>query len=633
MHLAVNALRSLRPSKNSRPCAGCCPPGAVSQFRLPQILGAAFFLLFLMLFALGCGASADHASKDLHAVFTEEWEHRLRENPLHATAVGDDRYNDRLPDFSPATAEESYHYYKGMQERLQSIAVNQLSEEDRISLDVFLVELQHNLDSYETGSYLMPFNADSGFHIYFARLGEDVPLRNEKDYRNYIARLRAWPAVVDGLIELMQEGARRGITPPAVTMQGYEATMAAHIVGDPKASALYAPFAKIPSTIAAEVRATLRREGEVAIAENIVPGYRKLHGFFLKDYLPSCRSTLAASNLPNGADFYQREIRYYTTLELSPDQIHEIGIAEVARIKAEMTEVMRSAGFSGTLPEFIHFLRTDPRFYAKTPDELLQRAAWIAKRMDGALPALFGKLPRQPYTVEPVPDAIAPKYTAGRYVEAPQGGTKAGIYWVNTYALPTRPFYALEALTLHEAVPGHHLQIALASEMEGLPPFRRSAYFSAFGEGWGLYAERLGKEAGFYLDPYSDFGRLSYEMWRACRLVVDTGVHAKGWTRQQMIDYLMANTALSQHECTTETDRYISWPAQALSYKLGEIKIRELRARAERGLGERFDLRTFHDRVLANGAIPLPTLARVIDDYIGGVLSKSTPAHAPRNDR
>ena len=326
--------------------------------------------------------------------------------------------------------------------------------------------------------------------------------------------------------------------------------------------------------------------------------------------------TIAASDLPNGRAFYINRIRHFTSLDLTPEEIHKIGLAEVERIKGETLEVIREVGFKGDFKEFLAFLRTDPQFYAKTPEELLPRAAWIAKKMDGKLPALFRTLPRQPYTVEPVPDHMAPKYTSGRYVEAPAGSTQSGIYWVNTYKLDSRPLYNLEALTLHEAVPGHHLQIALGHELEQLPNFRRYYYISAFGEGWGLYSEWLGLEAGFYTDPYNNFGRLTYEMWRACRLVVDTGLHAMGWTRQQAIDYLAGNTALPLHEVETETDRYISWPAQALSYKLGELKIKELRRKAEAALGQSFDVRAFHDAVLGSGAVPLDVLEKNIDRFI-----------------
>jgi uncharacterized protein (DUF885 family) len=332
--------------------------------------------------------------------------------------------------------------------------------------------------------------------------------------------------------------------------------------------------------------------------------------------MPNARESLGASELPDGDEYYRAQIRHFTTLDLTAEEIHQTGLEEVARIRGEMEAIIAEVGFDGTFAEFLDFLRTDPRFYPKTAEELLKEAAFIAKTMDGKLPALFGTLPRLPYTVEPVPDDIAPKYTAGRYVGPPQGSTQPGRYWVNTYALDTRPLYNLEALSLHEAVPGHHLQGALNRELGELPEFRRFSYLSAFGEGWGLYSEWLGLEAGFYQDPYSDFGRLTYEMWRACRLVVDTGVHAKGWTRQQVLDYMAEHTALPLHEITTETDRYISWPGQALAYKLGEIEIRRLRRKAEEDLGTDFDVRAFHDAVLRNGSVPLPVLADSVEAYI-----------------
>jgi uncharacterized protein (DUF885 family) len=388
------------------------------------------------------------------------------------------------------------------------------------------------------------------------------------------------------------------------------------VVANPEESRFYKPFREFPAGVPEADRARLSAVGKDAVARGAIAGFRSLQEFMTKEYIPGARTTLGASSMPDGPALYAYLIRHFTTVDLTADAVHEIGLAEVKRIRAEMDAVIAKSGFTGDFPSFLKFLRSDPRFYARTPEELLQRAAWIAKRMDGKLPSLFGKLPRQPYGVEAVPDDIAPKYTGGRYVGAPLDSTKAGRYWVNTYALSSRPFYTQEALTLHEAVPGHHLQIALTKELTGLPKFRRYAYVDAFGEGWGLYSERLGIEAGFYTDPYSDFGRLTYEMWRACRLVVDTGIHAKGWSRQQAIDYLASNTALSIHEVTTETDRYIAWPGQALAYKMGELKIRELRKRAEDALGKRFDVRAFHDAVLANGTLTLPVLEARIDSFI-----------------
>jgi uncharacterized protein (DUF885 family) len=360
----------------------------------------------------------------------------------------------------------------------------------------------------------------------------------------------------------------------------------------------------------------LRTAGRAAVMEGAVVGYREFLDFFRNEYLPHARTTLGASELPNGRAYYKQQIREFTTLDLTPEEIHKIGLSEVARISAEMNAVIKETGFQGDFPAFLVFLRTDPRFYAKTPEELLSRASRIAKRIDGKLPSLFKTLPRLPYTVEPVPADIAPKYTSGRYVGPAQGSTQPGIYWVNTYMLESRPLYNLEALTLHEAVPGHHLQISLSRELGDLPNFRRFSYISAFGEGWGLYCEWLGVEAGIYQDPYANFGRLTYEMWRACRLVVDTGMHALGWSRERAMDYMAANTALSLHEVRTETDRYISWPGQALAYKMGELKIRELRRQAESELGPRFDERAFHDAILANGPVPLPVLEEQIRDFI-----------------
>ena len=350
--------------------------------------------------------------------------------------------------------------------------------------------------------------------------------------------------------------------------------------------------------------------------EGAVQGYRTLFEFMRTDYVPRARATVGASALPKGKAYYAYLVRRYTTLDVTPEQVHEFGRQEVLRIRAEMDAAIAKTGFQGNFEAFLNMLRTDPRFYAKSPDELLKDASWIAKRMDGKLPSMFGKLPRLPYGVAPVPDHLGPKYTGGRYIPAPVGSTQAGEYWVNTFFLDKRPLYTLEALTLHEAVPGHHLQIALAQEMTGLPEFRRFSDVGAFVEGWALYAERLGLEAGFYTDPYSDFGRLTYEMWRACRLVVDTGLHAMGWTRAEAIDYLEGHTALSTHEVRTEIDRYISWPGQALCYKMGELKIRQLRREAEEALGTRFDLRAFHDAVLGNGAVPLPVLEEQVRDWV-----------------
>jgi len=575
------------------------------------------FVCLTVLLAVPASSAPTGEAAKLHALFDRDWELRLKEDPLFATSVGRHEYDDRLPSVTLADLERRNTATKSMLGELAAIDRAQLPAEEQVNYDIFRRQLENRVADFELGEYQMPFNADSGFHTGFSRLPEEVPLATVKDYESYISRLKAWPRYVREQIELMRIGLKRGMTVPRATLDGYDGTMSAHVVDDPTKSVFWAPFEKFPPTLPESQRERLRAEGRTAIMEGAVAGYRELLDFFRQEYLPGARKTLGASELPNGLAFYKQRIREFTSLDLPPEEIHKIGLAEVERISAEMNAVMKQVKFEGDFAAFLKFLRSDPRFYAKTPDELLERAAWIAKRIDGKLPAFFKTLPRLPYTVLPVPPDIAPKYTSGRYVEAPEGSIQPGIYWVNTYKLESRPLYNLEALTLHEAVPGHHLQIARSRELEDLPNFRRFSYISAFGEGWGLYSEWLGKEMGFYTDPYSDFGRLTYEMWRACRLVVDTGIHVKGWTRQQAIDYLASHTALPLHEVETEVDRYISWPAQALSYKLGELRIKELRRRAEQALGERFDVRQFHDVVLGSGAVPLNVLEANVDRWIG----------------
>lgn len=561
---------------------------------------------------------AETAAARFRALYEREWEWRLREDPLLATSVGDHRFDDRLPAMTPADIARRARETDAFLADLAEIDRNALGPADRINYDIFKGQLEDRAGGYRFREELMPLNADSGFHTSFALVPQQMPFATVADYDRYLARLRAFPRYVDEQIALMREGLRAGITVPRAALSGAAAAFEPLVVGDPTEHVLWAPFEKMPAAISASDRDRLQKHGREILAGSVIPAYGRFRDFLAREYVPGARETLAAEALPDGKAYYRFLVKRFTTLDLAPDEIHRIGLEEVRRIRTEMDEAVKATGFKGSFAGFLRFLRTDRRFYPRTAEELLKEASYIAKRMDAKLPALFGRLPRQPYGVAPVPDYLAPKYTAGRYVENPPGGTEPGYYWVNTYALDTRPLYNLEALTLHEAVPGHHLQIALAKELEGLPPFRRFTYISAFGEGWGLYAEWLGLEAGFYTDPYRNFGRLTYAMWRAVRLVVDTGLHTKGWTRQQAIDYLASNTALSIHECTTETDRYISWPGQALAYKMGERKIRELRGRAEQALGPRFDVRRFHDAVLANGSVPLPTLEQVIDAFIAG---------------
>jgi uncharacterized protein (DUF885 family) len=555
-------------------------------------------------------------SAEFHRLVDEEWEARLREQPLLATSIGDHRYDDRLPSAAPADLQRAADRRRSTLQRLETIDRAGLDAADRISYDMLARELRDAVADHEFGTWQLPINADSGFHTEFADLPRHTTFTGTRDYENYATRLRAFPAYVAQQIANMREGLRTGFTLPRVVLDGYDVTIRTHVVSDAEQSVFYAPFRSFPPGVPEGDRARLVAEGRAAVMDGAVAGYRAFLDFMVGEYIPKTRTTAAAADLPRGREYYAHRVRHFTTLDLTPDEVHKIGLAEVARIRGEMQEVMGRTGFAGDFAAFLQLLRTDPRFYARTPEELLKDASFIAKRMDGKLPALFGHLPRLPYGIEPVPAHLAPKYTGGRYVPAPVGGTRAGTYWVNTYALESRPLYVLEALTLHEAVPGHHLQIALQQEMEGVPPFRRVAEVGAFVEGWGLYSERLGLEAGFYQDPYSNFGRLTYEMWRACRLVVDTGLHAFGWPRERAMDFLAANTALSLHEVRTETDRYISWPGQALAYKMGELKIRELRRMAEKELGPRFDIRAFHDAILVNGPVPLPVLEGQIRAYV-----------------
>ncbi len=575
--------------------------------------------LAVAVIALACSVPVENTPTDpgsaLHALFDAEWDERLRENPMLATSVGLRDYDDRLASIGLEDLERRDQAAEAWLAQLDALDRETLTVADRANYDIFRAQLQARRDDFAFGTHEIPFNADSGFHSAMARLPAQMPFDDTGCYERYLSRLQALPKLFAQQIDHMKRGLERGMTQPRVVLDGIEDTIAVHVVDEPESSLFWAPFETFPLGVPATEHERLRAAGRDVIRDTVVPAYRDLLTFMTGSYIPGARETIAAQDLPNGKAYYQQRVRHFTTIDTDAEAVHQIGLGEVARIRAEMESIVDEVGFEGTFAEFLHFLRTDPRFYPTTPEQLLKEAAWIAKRMDAKLPTLFGRLPRQPYGVEPVPESIAPKYTAGRYVSAPLGSTRGGTYWVNTFALESRPLYALEALSLHEAVPGHHLQGALNKELD-LPAFRRYSYISAFGEGWGLYSERLGLEAGFYTDPYSNFGRLTYEMWRACRLVVDTGMHAFGWTRQQTLDYLANNTALSLHEVRTETDRYISWPGQALAYKMGEIEIRRLRAKAEAALGSGFDIRAFHDAVLENGSVPLPVLAERIDAFI-----------------
>ncbi len=569
----------------------------------------------LVLMVMGLGSAHAAPADDLQALFAEEWQWRMATDPLMATMRGIHDHDDRLPDDSAEAQAARLTALEAFRARLDAIPRAALDETDRLNADLFAFDLDGRIDEARFRTWRIPFLSDSGFHTAPVFVIEAMRFRHAADYDIYLRRLAALPRYLDRNVANMRLGMREGFTMPRAILDGVAPTFAALAVAEAEESPFFKPFREMPASIPEAEQARIRAEGRQLLNEQVLPAYGRLYRFFSDEYVPAARQSIGARELPDGAAFYRMRIRRFTTLDLGPDEIHALGLGEVERIRAEMKAVMKKTGFEGSFAEFLAFLRRDPRFYARTPEELLHRAAWIAKTIDGKLPAFFGTLPRMPYGVRAVPPEIAPNYTTGRYWPAIPG-VRGGLYMVNTYALDKRPLYALPALTLHEAVPGHHLQVALADEIADVPEFRKALYVVAFGEGWGLYSERLGKEMGIYETPYEEFGRLSYEMWRAVRLVVDTGIHARGWSREEAVSYLEDNTALSAHNVKTEIDRYISWPGQALGYKIGEIRIRELRAKAERALGDRFDIRAFHDAVLENGSLPLPVLERRIDAYI-----------------
>ncbi|MFL6840905.1 MAG: DUF885 domain-containing protein [Sphingomicrobium sp.] len=498
-------------------------------------------------------------------------------------------------------------------EQLNAIPVAQLSLGERVNPAVFRTILENAIADARFREWEMPFNSDSSFWTY---LDSREPFENAAEYQRYISRMREIPRLFDENIANMRDGLKRGFTVPRATLEGRDASVAAFVVGEPMESAFYKPFQAMPAMIPGTERERLRAEGVAAIEQSVLPAYAKLLAFLRNEYFPKARATVAARDLPDGDAYYRANIREYTTTELGPEEIHQIGLKEVARIDSAMRQTMRDSGFKGSFEDYLKFLRTDPQFYAKTPDELMGVSAYVAKRTDNVIGEHFGLLPRRRFGIVPVPDALAPFYTSGR------GGLENCM--MNTYNLPTRALYNIPPLTLHECEPGHSFQAALSEEQKELPRFRRNIYFSGYGEGWGLYSEWLGYEMGIYRTPYERFGALGYEMWRAARLVIDTGIHRYGWSRKQAIDYLAGHTALSQHEVETEVDRYISWPGQALAYKLGELTIRKLRTEAETTLGPKFDERAFHDRLLALGSVPLSTLEEQMRAFIREQQAKPT---------
>ena len=558
---------------------------------------------------------AGSAGPLLHQIFEAEWERDLREDPLLATYLGDRRYEDRWPDLSAAALARSHAADRALLESLDTIPAESLTQSDRLNQKLFARLYRGELDAYAWGLQYLPITQRDGVQSVH-ELAELLPFATVQDYQNWIARLNGLGPYMDQTIDLLREGMRRGLVQPRIIMQRVPAQIALQVVQDPAESPFFGPFAKMPDSIPAAEQQRLRTEALRAIEGQVVPAYRRLQEFFTKEYLPASRDSVGIWDTPGGADWYRQRIRWFTTTELTADEIHAIGLREVARIRGEMQKVIDQVGFKGSFEEFLHFLRTDPQFRYTDPQQLLQAYQVMAKRIDPLLPAYFGRLPRMPYGVRPIPAESAPDTTTAYYQGPALDGRRAGYYYVNLYKPEERPTYEIPVLSIHEAVPGHHLQLALALELPDVPPFRKWGETTAFIEGWALYSERLGLEMGFYTDPYADFGRLVFEMWRAARLVVDTGLHAFGWTRQQAIDYLADNTALSLLNIENEVDRYIAWPGQAVAYKIGELKIRALRREAEEALGPRFDVRAFHDVVLLEGGIPLDVLEARVRQWI-----------------
>ena len=560
-----------------------------------------------------CAQDADARLKDYLAA---EWERSLRENPENASNNGDNRYNDRWTDRSLAAIAQREAANRAALEQLHAIDRKALSADSQLDYDTYEWELTRSVERQKFREYLQPINHQGGLQTADGII-EVLPFAGSKDYRDWLARLDALPALIDQTIALMREGIKAGQVPPRVLMQRVPAQITAQVVDDPTRSAFYRPFAKFPEGVPEAERAALQAEAKRVIAEKVVPAYRDFGTFFSEEYLPRARETIAAGDLPDGKAYYDFLASYFTTTDLGAEQIHQTGLKEVARIRAEMERVKAEVGFKGSLAEFFAHLRTDPKFFHKTPDDLLTAYRAISKRIDPELVKVFRTIPRQPYGVRPIPDNIAPDTTTAYYQPGAVDGSRAGFYYVNLYKPEVRPTWEMMALSLHEAVPGHHFQFARGLELPERPMFRRTAYFVAYSEGWGLYAEQLGYDMGLYDDPYDRFGQLTYEMWRAVRLVVDTGMHAKGWTRERAIAYFKDNAAKTEQDIVNEVDRYISWPGQALAYKIGQLKISGLRARARAALGERFDVRAFNDEVLATGSVPLVALEAHIDTWIG----------------
>lgn len=563
------------------------------------------FLAATLAWATASVAETQSADAQLRGLYTDEWKWRLQQFPNQEDSTKP--IADHLPKEDAATQELRLHYWENVLSKLDGVSRAQLSLPEQINYDIYRREIEDFVADQKFRDFEMPANSDTAFWTNFGYTARR-PFKNLKDYRNWIAQMRDIPRYFQEEIANMRAGAARGLTPPRVTLEGRDKSISAIAEGKPEDNLLYTPFREPMIGVDPAEQAKLKSDAAQVIRDIVQPAYADLFKFFRDEYVPKTRTILAAEELPDGKAYYRQKIREFTTLELSPEEIHQTGLAEVEKLHQQMLDAMHASGFKGEFPDFLKFLREDPQFYAKTPQELLNRAAWIAKIFDGKSSQYFGYLPRMRFTIKPVPADLAPFYTSGR------GGP--GVYLLNTYDLPHRPLYNLVALTLHESAPGHAFQIPIALEHKNQPEFRQHDYISAYGEGWALYCEKLGEEMGMYETPYDRFGMLGYQIWRAARLVVDTGVHSKGWSREQALKYMRDYTALPEHEIETEVDRYIAWPAQALSYYLGELAIVRARDKAQKGLGSKFNIRAFHDAVLELGSVPLPVLTARVDRFI-----------------
>jgi len=572
-------------------------------------------LVLLTLPGTGRAVPQSSAAKALHDLFNAAWDQQMQEDPERASELGDRRWNDRWMDRSPEAYARRDQNSHAILAKLAKIDRAQLSKTDQLNYDLFQKHYTDRIEQYKVRWFLMSFNQREGPQT-SDDLGSSLRFETVKDYEDWLARLRAVPTALDQFTALLREGIRERMVHPRVVMERIPAQLDKQIVSDPTQSGFYKPFKSFSSAISEADQQRLQQDARKAVEQQVVPAFTKFKQFFVSEYLPACYDKVGAWQLPHGEELYTQMIRHYTTTNETPEEVHQIGLKEVARINGEMGRVMQESGFKGSRREFFNFLRTDPQFFYKTPEELFIAYKAMAKTIDPNLVKVFRTLPREPYGVEEIPMSFAPDTTAAYYRPGAADGSRAGTYFVNLYKPDARPKWEMTALTLHESVPGHHLQIARAHELGEMPKFRRYGEYTAYVEGWGLYAESLGEDMGLYSDPYSKFGQLSYEMWRAVRLVVDTGIHVKHWTREQAIRYFMDNCPKHELDITNEIDRYIAWPGQSLAYKTGELKIKELRARAKEKMGTKFDLKEFHDVVLGSGPLPLDILERKVDEWI-----------------